>query len=61
MFDGCGLCAAEAPGAFLVTGGNGEVVRVAPRTRGRHRLIVAGAATPWDNHLRPAARSQSMI
>ena len=23
--DGCGLCAAEAPGAFLVTGGTGEV------------------------------------
>ena len=61
VFDGCGLCAAEEPGAFRVTGGNGEVIRVEPRTRGRHRLTVEGAGTPWDNHLRPAARTQSMI
>ena len=27
VFDGCGLSAAEAPGAFLVTGGGGEVIR----------------------------------
>jgi hypothetical protein len=31
LFDGCGLYAAEAPGAFLVTGGGGEVIRLEPR------------------------------
>ena len=56
VFDGCGLSAAEAPGAFVVTGGDGTVLRVEPRTGARQALTVAGGtAAPWDNHLRAAA------
>jgi hypothetical protein len=62
--DGCGLCAADAPGAFLVTGGGGEVVRVEPRSGARQPLTVAGTrGMPWDNHVRPSNRVsvQSLI
>lgn len=61
--DGCGLCAAEAPGAFIVTGGNGEVIRIEPRSGTGQSLKISGThQTPWDNHIRPSMRlDQSMI
>jgi hypothetical protein len=62
--DGCGLCAADAPGAFLVTGGGGEVIRVEPRSGARQPLTVPGTrGMPWDNHVRISERlsDQSMI
>ena len=56
MLDGCGPSAAEAPGAFVVTGGDGAVLRVERRTGARRALTIAGGTTaPWDNHLRAAA------
>jgi hypothetical protein len=61
VFDGCGLSAAEAPGAFLVTGGGGEVIRIEPRTGARQVLTVAGVSgTPWDNHVRASTRPSGL-
>jgi hypothetical protein len=50
--DGCGLAAADAPGAFLLTSGRGGVVRAEPageRVTPLPASFVARAR--WDNHL----------
>ena len=50
--DGCGVAPAEAAGAFVITGGRGEVLSVEPGRGSRTPMIVAGeTATAWDNHL----------
>jgi hypothetical protein len=55
--DGCGVAPAEEPGAFVITGGNGEVLRVDPVRGQRAPLSIAGqSATAWDNHLSLAVR-----
>ena len=56
VFDGCGLSAAEAPGAFLVTGGGGEVIRVEPRTGARQALTVTRRRRHAVGQSRPRVR-----
>ncbi len=56
LADGCGLTAAEAPGAFIVSDGRGEILRVEPRTGRQSPVPIADRlVTPWDNHLTTAA------
>jgi uncharacterized protein len=56
--DGCGVAPADEPGAFVITGGRGEVVRIDPVLGNRARVAVAGqSGTAWDNHLAPAPRA----
>jgi hypothetical protein len=43
---------AEAPGAFVITGGRGAVLRVEPGRGQQTPVAVPGwTATAWDNHL----------
>jgi hypothetical protein len=54
--DGCGVAPADAPGAFVITGGRGEVLRVEPGRGNPTPVVVAGqTAAAWDNHLVVAA------
>ncbi len=56
LADGCGLTPAEAPGAFIVSDGRGEVLRVEPRAGRQAPIPIADRlVTPWDNHLAIAA------
>jgi hypothetical protein len=56
--DGCGVAPADEPGAFVITGGRGEVVRIDPVLGNRAPVAVAGqSGTAWDNHLAPAPRA----
>jgi uncharacterized protein len=48
--DGCGVAPAEAPDAFVITGGRGDVVTIKAGQGGRAPINVAGQ-TAWDNHL----------
>ena len=50
LADGCGVAPAEAPGAFVITGGRGDVVTIEAGQGGRAPMDVAGP-TAWDNHL----------
>ncbi|MGH6905505.1 MAG: DUF1513 domain-containing protein, partial [Geminicoccaceae bacterium] len=50
--DGCGVAPADEPGAFVITGGRGDVLRIDPVRGSRAPVVLAGpAATAWDNHL----------
>jgi hypothetical protein len=51
LADGCGVAPAEAPGAFVITGGRGEVVRVEPGHDQTPLGIAAQSFAAWDNHL----------
>jgi uncharacterized protein len=51
--DGCGVAPAQTPGAFVITGGRGDVVTIEPGQGGRPSMDVAGR-TAWDNHLMTA-------
>lgn len=54
--DGCGVAPADEPGAFVVTGGRGDVLRIEPGLGEATRLVLAGqTASAWDNHLTAAA------
>jgi uncharacterized protein len=60
VVDGCGVAPADEPGAFVITGGRGDVLRIDPVLGNLAPVAVAGqTATAWDNHLalapRPAA------
>ncbi len=56
LADGCGLTPAEAPGAFIVSDGRGEILRVEPRAHRQAPVPIAERlVTPWDNHLATAA------
>jgi hypothetical protein len=48
--DGCGVAPAEAPGAFVITGGHGDVVTINAGQGGGTPVNVVGQ-TAWDNHL----------
>jgi hypothetical protein len=48
--DGCGVAPAEAPGAFVITGGHGDVVTIDAGQGGGTPMDVVGQ-TAWDNHL----------
>ena len=55
--DGCGVAPADAPGAFVITGGRGDVVGSIPCwATGRRWRSPGRAGTAWDNHLAPAPR-----
>jgi hypothetical protein len=56
--DGCGVAPAEAPGAFVITGGRGDVVSIEAGQGGRRPMDVVGQ-TAWDNHLAIAPRGAS--
>ena len=51
--DGRGVAPAQTPGAFVITGGRGDVVTIEPGQGGRPSMDVAGR-TAWDNHLMTA-------
>jgi hypothetical protein len=54
--DGCGVAPADEPGAFVITGGRGDVLRVEPGRGEATPLVLAGlTASAWDNHLIAAA------
>jgi uncharacterized protein len=54
--DGCGVAPTEQPGAFLITSGQGQVMRFEPKSGRRTMLEPAGLPdSGWDNHLRMAA------
>jgi hypothetical protein len=54
--DGCGVAPAHKPGAFVITGGRGDVLRVEPGRGEATPLVLAGlTASAWDNHLIAAA------
>jgi hypothetical protein len=58
LADGCGLAPAGAPGAFVVSDGRGEVLRVEPRTGHQAPIALADRlVSPWDNHLTTAPQS----
>jgi hypothetical protein len=51
---------ADDPGAFVVTGGRGQVLRVEPGHRSRVPLVISAASVAaWDNHLVTAIVSAS--
>jgi hypothetical protein len=53
--DGCGVAPTEQPGAFLITSGQGRVMRFEPKSGRRTMLEPAGLPdSGWDNHLRMA-------
>ncbi len=55
LADGCGLTPADTPGAFLVSDGRGQILRVEPRARRQSPVPIANQlVTPWDNHLATA-------
>jgi uncharacterized protein len=43
--DGCGVAPSDAPGEFVITGGRGEVLRVAPGHDDRTPVVVAARAS----------------
>lgn len=52
LADGCGIAAAEASGAFLLTSGSGEVVLYRPAERSLEPIATGfGGRVQWDNHL----------
>jgi uncharacterized protein len=52
LADGCGVTPAEAPGAFIVSDAQGEILRIEPRTARHMPIPIAERlVTPWDNHL----------
>jgi hypothetical protein len=53
--DGCGVAPTGRPGAFLITGGQRQVMRFEPRS-GRRTMVELGGLpdSGWDNHLRMA-------
>jgi uncharacterized protein len=51
LADGCGVAPADAPGAFVITGGRGEVVRVEPGHEETPVRVAAQSLAVWDNHL----------
>jgi uncharacterized protein len=53
--DGCGVAPAAAPGAFVITGGHGDVVTIKAGQGGRAPINVPGQIA-WDNHLAMAFR-----
>lgn len=55
--DGCGIAAAEAPGAFVFTSGSGVRVLVTASVAGIASEVLdrpADGLPQWDNHLTPA-------
>jgi hypothetical protein len=55
--DGCGVTPADAPGAFVITGGRGQVLRVDPaRGDGAPVVVAAPSIAAWDNHVATAPR-----
>ena len=51
--DGCGVAPTDQPGAFMLTGGEGDIQLVRPRDNEVDMIeIKALANTHWDNHLR---------
>jgi hypothetical protein len=52
--DGCGVAPTERSGEFLITSGQGQVMRFEPR-RGRRTLLADLPDSGFDNHLRMAA------
>jgi hypothetical protein len=60
VVDGCGVAPADDPGAFVVTGGRGEVLRAEPGQGGCAPLpISAASVAAWDNHLVMALSANS--
>jgi hypothetical protein len=58
--DGCGVAPGDAPGEFVITGGRGQVLRVAPGHDDQTPLVVAASTAAWDNHL-VMAQGQSYL
>ena len=56
LADGCGLTPAETTGAFIVSDGRGQILRVEPRAGRQSPIPIADRlVTPWDNHLTTTA------
>lgn len=59
--DGCGVAPADRPGAFVLTGGAGDVLLVRPLTDEIDHIALTGlAGARWDNHLRIVNREQEL-
>ena len=61
VVDGCGVAPGDASGEFVITGGRGQVLRVASGRDDRTPVVVASrSVTAWDNHLTMAPRRGSL-
>jgi hypothetical protein len=60
VVDGCGVAPGDAPAEFVITGGQGQVLRVVPGHDDRTPVVVAAPTAAWDNHLAMVQR-QSYI